>query len=332
MNQVSISVNQLMRYSQLQFRSTAFIGYSVSRKDSSVLRFLRARGKSKEFRSKAYSGMFAGSARKRCLRCSEIFALLAPKRKVLNPFSQKMMDFNLAFLTLTIPDSISEDEEKKVSRSVLKPFIQVLQRRYQIKNFVWKAERGSNGLLHYHMIIDEPIHMDHIRNHWNRYLRKARLLDQFALEHGHFNAPSTEIKAARNPKQAASYVSKYIAKSEGSSRRIFGRIWDASLKLKQVKWPVFDCPNDFWTVMAGVYDADKMKSRFEDYWCSIRPHEFECDSFYWSRIRTLCERWKVQSSVFLEYLETSFVEDLRVEHSIPDPGSVLVPSQFSLNF
>lgn len=94
------------------------------------------------------------------------------------------------------------------------------------------------------------MHYQHIRNGWNRILRKAGLLREFAAVYGHYNPPSTEIKSTRDVTKAMRYLSKYMSKSVDQSRPYAGKLWDASASLRGQKWPVFDaCATTFYRML-----------------------------------------------------------------------------------
>lgn len=193
-----------------------------------------------EVRKQAYSGQISKGAKRRLRKVLELFAMSEEPRYILNPYSGKYFKFHLAFVTLTLPVSLSDSFESEASAKLLKPFIQSLQRTHRVKNYCWRLERTKKGRYHYHMVIDQPVHMKHIQNSWNRLLRVNRLLDNYAAEHGHYNAPSTEIKAIRDSSKSLKYMSKYLSKPNEQMSKVKGRLWDAAKFLKQLKFPVLE--------------------------------------------------------------------------------------------
>lgn len=224
----------------LQVRASSIVAYTQAdcsgRKGSrlSLIRLLNPA------RDRAYSGTLKAHARRRLRRACEILALCTPQRRVWNPVTQSRQLFKLAFVTLTLPVDLSQDQEKRAYRDLLKPFLQYLNRSCGVQSYVWRVELTAKGRPHWHIAINEWVHYQHIQNGWNRVLRKAGLLASYAAVHGHYNPHSTEIKSTRDVSKAMKYLSKYMSKAVQGDKRFSGKIWDASTALKGQRWPVYD--------------------------------------------------------------------------------------------
>ena len=157
----------------------------------------------------------------RLSRALESIAIMCQERKVLNPASGKYIRFRLAFVTLTLPQNLTQAQESQAQSTLLKPFLQHLIRRHGVSKYVWRLERTKAGRYHWHMVIDAAIHYKHIQNAWNRVLRVNRMLDQFAKDNGHYNPHSTEIKSIRKVDKSLKYMRKYLSKSEGESESMW---------------------------------------------------------------------------------------------------------------
>jgi hypothetical protein len=225
--------------------------------------------------SKQYTGRMTEGSKRRLRKCLSMLGAVTPSRLVWNPATNRKMQFQLAFVTLTLPRDLTPDQERKTCSPMIKAFLQALHRNYGVKNYVWRAERTKRGRIHYHIAIDQPVHHQHVRNIWNRQLRLNGLLDAYAKEHGHYNAPSTEIKRARSGKSAAAYMAKYMSKGEESEQAINGRLWDASQYLKVTKWIKEYVGKDFWAEVFCLHgvgpDCSGVESAFS--WVSRKVVE-----------------------------------------------------------
>jgi hypothetical protein len=240
MNKFVIPSNLLALPNSIQFRSNSINCFYKSYRQRVNKLVCVNREQMSVVRESAYSGRLKKGSRRRLNNALESLVVLCPERKVLNPATQKNFRFRLAFLTLTLPKQITALQEESIHTTLLKPFLQHLERRHKVSKFVWRLERTKAGRLHWHIVIDQCIHYKHIRNGWNKLLRQNRLLDQYAKEHGNYNAPSTDIRSVKSVDQSLKYMRKYLGKEESNEKQMKGRVWDASLVVKRFVFPVIE--------------------------------------------------------------------------------------------
>lgn len=178
-------------------------------------------------RLKTYSGEMTFHAKKRLSKAISLLNQSSPWRKEFNPVCGRLVDFKLAFITLTIP---SRDivPGKEGYNLLLKPFLRIMQARFKNFKYVWKAELQERGQLHYHITCNTLIEHHTISSTWNKILSQNRLLDDFIKQKGHNNAPSTEIRRVRNVKNIEAYLLKYVSKADSMGRSVGGRVWGCS--------------------------------------------------------------------------------------------------------
>ena len=250
----------------MQIRADRVIGYHDFCHSRKHLSFLSARLKGNSIRSKAYSGRLSNGSRKRLTKACQIMACVSPQRRLSHPINKGFFNFRLAFVTLTFPIDLKPGEEKAAPDQFLKPLIQTLQRRYGVINYVWRAELTSQNRVHFHLLIDQPVNYLHLRNAWNRLLRKARLLDGYARENGHYNANSTDIRKVKSLKQALRYTSKYISKDKPNTRAVLCKVWDSSTFLKGASWSTLEVGQAVWFEiikdLKGTEDGVYLQDRF----------------------------------------------------------------------
>lgn len=144
---------------------------------------------------------------------------------------------NHTFLTLTL-SSRQVHCDKTIKREVLNHFLIYLKRHYGVANFIWKAELQENGNIHYHIITDQYIPHEELRELWNTAQNRLSYVDMFA----HDNPNSTDIHSLRRVKNVMAYVGKYMSKGV-TQRPICGHVWGRSDNMADLR--PFTLHNDF---------------------------------------------------------------------------------------
>jgi len=90
----------------------------------------------------------------------------------------KKFDNYMVFLTLTLSAKQMHDD-KEIKRYMLEPYIQELQERYKITNYIWKAEKQHNGNIHFHLILDKFIKYNNLRTIWNKYQKNNGYIQKY---------------------------------------------------------------------------------------------------------------------------------------------------------
>lgn len=172
--------------------------------------------------------------------------------------------FRLAFVTLTLPSEQGSELDNEIKKELLNPFLMVLKNRYNLNNYVWKAEAQANGNIHFHIIIDTYIPHDELRFLWNRLLIKKgymkpytdRFKNMSLLDYKAYsekqgtsdfnvikkrfiygkttnwcNPNTTDIHSVQQVNDLGAYLATYMSKKDTDRRGIQGRIWACSYKL-----------------------------------------------------------------------------------------------------
>lgn len=161
---------------------------------------------------KQYSGGMSQGSRKRMAKAITVMSQAVKGRWKTNPATGQMMYHKFTFLTLTVssPENITA---RQGYDGLLSHFLDWLTRTKGVKTYIWKAELQKRGQLHYHITSPALIHWREVRDKWNDLQRRAGLLDQYALEHGHFDPNSTDIHNTKQVKNADRYLLKELNKS-----------------------------------------------------------------------------------------------------------------------
>lgn len=147
----------------------------------------------------------------------------------------KHFKFKLNFITFTLPAAQNEIGDKQIKK-YLDSWIKRAKRKYNLRSYVWRAERQANGNLHFHMITDTYIHYQALRNDWNSILYPSGLITRYQERNGKKQPNSTDIHAISQIKNLTSYFIKYMSKEhKEGEKKIDGKIWDCSTNLKTKK-------------------------------------------------------------------------------------------------
>ena len=77
--------------------------------------------------------------------------------------------FKVSMITLTLP-AVQIHNDLYVKKMMLNEFFTVIRKKFNIQNYIWKAEKQGNGNIHFHIIIDKYIFYKDINRIWNQIL------------------------------------------------------------------------------------------------------------------------------------------------------------------
>lgn len=138
----------------------------------------------------------------------------------------------LTFITLTL-SSKQMHSDLFIKKNLLFRFIETLQVKYNLKHYLWRAERQQNGNIHFHIIVDIFIHHSLLRYIWNDKQKQFGYLNDYIEKYGRENPNSTDVKFIKDVSIIEKYVSKYITKNE-SLQKIEGHVWGCSAALRNL--------------------------------------------------------------------------------------------------
>lgn len=158
-------------------------------------------------------GFVSNKAATRIKNAVNWMLLLTDKKRIYSKKERSTFTFYLNFITLTLPeDQKHTDEELK--EVLLIPFIEWMVKTQDAKMWFWKAERQSNGRIHFHITSHVFIHWKSIRKKWNYLLAKNGYYKVFQDGTKKDSVSGTDIRAAKNAEQVGSYLSKYASKND----------------------------------------------------------------------------------------------------------------------
>ena len=169
--------------------------------------------------------------------------------------------------TLSAKQGIHSDYE--IKRLLFNSMMISLKRHYGIKHYVWRAEPQKNGRIHFHVVSNQFIHYQELRDEWNNCQKKLGYIDLFNESNHHIDPNSTDIKAVINPKKITGYLAKYLAKSDPSRRKIKGRLWGCSdnLLIQNDNWIELNSDNS--ELFQNLYTRNEDKVFNHDFFTFI---------------------------------------------------------------
>lgn len=187
-----------------------------------------------------YSGTVTKGAKKRIEKAVDLLLMISPRKKVLNPITNRFNTFQLTFITLTVSDDLNIYDGKYCNERLLKPFLRWLKEVKKVKSYVWKLELQERGQPHYHITTNEFIRYDEICNKWNLLQKELGMLDDFKNKFGHFNPNSTDIHQVYKVQDIKAYLVKYLSKVNSDDEKVNCKVWDCSDNLKGKQYYEFN--------------------------------------------------------------------------------------------
>jgi len=81
-------------------------------------------------------------------------------------------------LTLTLPCRQLHGDPY-VKKYLLNEYLSIIRKKYELKHYIWKAEKQNNGNIHFHLIIDRYIHFKEVNRLWNQILNTHGYIDEY---------------------------------------------------------------------------------------------------------------------------------------------------------
>jgi len=131
------------------------------------------------------------------------------EKEIYSRKENKRFKYKIGFATVTIPpDFVLPDKE--IHRTIFKPFIRVLQDKYQLAEYIWKAETQDNGKLHYHITVNQWLHWYIINREWRKQIQKHG----YNYGNEKRKRAATEIHSVHKVKNLGAYLCKYLSKND----------------------------------------------------------------------------------------------------------------------
>ena len=254
-------------------------------------------------------GYLSLNAKRKLNKAIEYLLYLSAEKKVYNRLTKKTFNFKVAFITLTLSSQqIHSDNE--IRRDLLNQMLVELRKYYNVKNYVWKAEKQLNGNIHFHIIIDRFVPWYELRNRWNRIQNKLGYIDRFQqkmrmqkkVTNVKYNNPnSVDIHSLYKVQNIKKYLSKYLSKNvtnadklteeEKKKLLVKGRIWGANQELCHIKGAHLLVEKEVESELVKLIKSPDSKVLNEDYYSIIFIDITKIDIKRYPRLRSEFDKY-----------------------------------------
>lgn len=162
--------------------------------------------------SETYKGEVTLHAKKRIERAVNLFLQMSPVTWLYNPITKNKHQFKLSFITLTISNKRKVIDHAFAYKHLLKPFLTWMRDTKKINTYIWKAEIQARGQLHYHITLNQFLHLGEIKEKWNYLQNKANILHDYTQEYKHSNPNSIDVHSVIKIQNIEAYLCKYLSK------------------------------------------------------------------------------------------------------------------------
>lgn len=127
--------------------------------------------------SNSHSGVVSQKSSSRIKSKINWLVYKSKNQRVKYPNGTISTNFRISFITLTLP-SRQRHSDKEI-KQCLDRFLTILRNRYNMCDYVWKAELQGNNNIHFH--ITTNIYINHlvIRSIWNRCINRLGYVDRY---------------------------------------------------------------------------------------------------------------------------------------------------------
>lgn len=223
--------------------------------------------RSEKLSFKDTNGQISVSASSKIRKAVDWLVLASKQKTVFVNELKRQISFKLNFITLTLPCMQGVFTDVEIKNKALNLFLTTCRQKYNLINYIWKAEAQENGNIHFHITTDIYIHWGDLRKLWNRCLNtfgylglykenmqnvhkngfnfRSDLANHWSREKQYqaylygcktdwSNPNTTDVHAVRKINNLSAYLTKYFCKNDTERRPITGRLWGMSAHLSKI--------------------------------------------------------------------------------------------------
>lgn len=200
------------------------------------------------FKDNSHNSKVSKTAQKKISRSLDYLIYLSRPKVIPKGYSSAGKSFRINFVTLTLCSAqIHSDTE--ITKHILQPLLNYLRKKYNMINYIWRAEKQKNGNLHFHIITDVFIPHWLLREKWNQYLQNLGYITRYSESqklwykngfkvrkeylktwpataqyhaylqglHGNWNNPNTtDVHSTKRIRNLKKYLCKYLTKNNNA--------------------------------------------------------------------------------------------------------------------
>lgn len=124
------------------------------------------------------SSQVSKQTKRKIRKATEFLAVNAKIKEYTDRKTGVKRKYRLSFVTLTL-SSKQIHSDNFIQKKIFQPFLQRLRDCYDLRNYVWRAEKQRNGNIHFHLITDIAVNYYTIRYVWNHFQQKNNYLEDY---------------------------------------------------------------------------------------------------------------------------------------------------------
>ncbi|MBA7528183.1 hypothetical protein ES705_20367 [subsurface metagenome] len=246
-----------------------------------------------QFRDNYHQGRISSIAKRKMSKSIGYLIHLAKPKRIHKPYHGRNFTFKVNFITLSLSSKqIHTDQEIKAQ--LFHQFITEMCKRWNVEDYVWRAEKQKNGNIHFHIVTSKFIPWNELRNVWNRIQQKLGYVTRYrenrmewhqdgfnydprygkrwsyaqqrqaykdGMQTGWDNPNSVDIHSLRHIGNIKAYFIKYLSKNEeftDEQKRMFNALpLDEQRKIREnnfVTGRLWSCSNNLVDLPGGNMD------------------------------------------------------------------------------
>ena len=124
------------------------------------------------------SSQVSKQTKRKIRKATDFLAVNAKIKEYTDKKTGEKRKYRLSFITLTL-SSKQIRSDNFIQKNIFQPFLQRLRDCYDLRNYVWRAEKQKNGNIHFHLITDIAVNYYTIRYVWNHFQAKRNYLKDY---------------------------------------------------------------------------------------------------------------------------------------------------------
>ena len=131
-----------------------------------------------QFKDNYHHGRISSIAKRKISRSLSYLIYIAKPKPIHKPWHGRNFEFKVAFITLTL-SSEQIHSDQVIKAQLLDQFLIEMHKRWNVKDYVCRAEKQKNGNIHFHIVADNFIPWNELRNVWNRIQQKLGYVTRY---------------------------------------------------------------------------------------------------------------------------------------------------------
>jgi hypothetical protein len=131
-----------------------------------------------QFKDNYHQGRISQIAKRKMSRAIEYLIHMSKPKTINKPYHGRNFTFKVNFITLSL-SSKQVHSDQIIKSELLNQFIIEMRKRWNVQDYVWRAEKQKNGNIHFHIVTGKFIPWNELRNVWNRIQQKLGYVTRY---------------------------------------------------------------------------------------------------------------------------------------------------------